>query len=98
MVTLTSFQVPPQDFYHVVHFHIMYNLDFLQSDVAMQVGLPHCAPSTKSKAISNFKNHEKIDEKTSWQINSVLENIGIKLLRFEFLILIKNNEYPVLNT
>ena len=85
MVTLTSFQVPPQDFYHVVHFHIMYNLDFLQSDVAMQVGLPHCAPSTKSKAISNFKNHEKIDEKTSWQINSLKENNKTKIIqKFDF--------------
>ena len=59
----------------------MYNLDFLQSDVAMQVGLPHCAPSTKSKAISNFKNHGKIDEKTSWHINSLKENIKTKLFR-----------------
>ena len=85
MVTLTSFQVPPQDFYHVVHFHIMYNLDFLQSDVAMQVGLPHCAPSTRSKAISNLKNHEKIDEKTSWQINSLKENNKTKIIqKFDF--------------
>ena len=81
MVTLTSFQVPPQDFYHVVHFHIMYNLDFLQSDVAMQVGLPHCAPSTKSKAISNFKNHEKIDVKHLGKLILLKKIIKQKLFR-----------------